>query len=114
MITKIDFKKINLTVIFIFSFLFFLTQTSNIDAKSDTVFILEGFANSKLSYLSGEGEKLNNYKGNKNRMYNADIVMKGGMLLGCHHGMKKHGYDFVPEKWDISENEWQEHQTRVR
>ena len=30
-----------------------------------------------------------NYKGNKNRMYNADIVMKGGMLLGCHHGMKK-------------------------
>ena len=32
----------------------------------------------------------------------------------CHHGMKKHGYDFVPEKWDISENEWQEHQTRVR
>ena len=32
----------------------------------------------------------------------------------CHHGMKKHGYNFVPEKWDIGENEWQEHQTRVR
>ena len=32
----------------------------------------------------------------------------------CHHGMKKHGYEFVPEKWDENENEWSEHQTRVR
>ena len=32
----------------------------------------------------------------------------------CHHGMEKHGYNFIPEKWDIDENEWSEHQTRVR
>ena len=25
----------------------------------------------------------------------------------CHHRMKKHEYDFVPEKWDISKNESQ-------
>ena len=32
----------------------------------------------------------------------------------CHHGMKKHGFNFVPEKWDSKENEWSEHQTRVK
>ena len=32
----------------------------------------------------------------------------------CHHGMQKHGYNFIPDKWDTDENEWSEHQTRVR
>ena len=32
----------------------------------------------------------------------------------CHHGMKKHGADYIPEKWNAEDMEWSEHQTRVR
>ena len=32
----------------------------------------------------------------------------------CHHGMKKHGADYIPEKWNADDMEWSEHQTRVK
>ena len=49
---------------------------------------------------------------NHHKNYTRKTIMPG--CRNCHHGMKKHGYNFVPEKWDSNENEWSEHQTRVR
>ena len=53
-----------------------------------------------------------NWVRNHHKNYTRKTITPG--CRNCHHGMKKHGYNFIPEKWNTKENEWSEHKTRVR
>ena len=41
------------------------------------------------------------YKKHKKAEVNSNNIMKNGLLLGCHHGLKKKDIDFMKKKIDL-------------
>ena len=41
------------------------------------------------------------YKKHKKAEVNSNNIMKNGLLLGCHHGLRKKDIDFMKKKIDL-------------
>ena len=81
-------------------------KVKGIDGKESTIKVNE--FNIKSVWNSSQIKWVRNHHKN----YTRKTISPG--CRNCHHGMKKHGFNFVPEKWSSEENEWSEHQTRVK